>query len=123
MSRYRRSTCRSRRAGHQPGCAWLQQRFGLAYIFISHDLAVANGISPTASPYAPDWRPSEELKNGRLAVSFGFGAGNKYHQGTMDPKDGVDVFVDLFLSRGFAHLVASDLSTMCTATRCYRARR
>jgi hypothetical protein len=54
-----------------------------------------------------DWRPGEGW-NGRLAVSFGFGAGNKYHQGTMDPKDGVDVFVDRFLSRGFAHLVASE---------------
>lgn len=53
------------------------------------------------------WRPGPGW-NGRLAVSFGFGTGNKYHQGTLDPKDGVDVFNDRFLSRGFAHLVASE---------------
>jgi hypothetical protein len=61
---------------------------------------------PNNTP-GPDWRPGPGW-NGRLAVSFGFGTGNKYHQGTLDPKDGVDVFVDRFLSRGFAHLVASE---------------
>jgi hypothetical protein len=55
----------------------------------------------------PDWRPGQGW-NGRLAASFGYGTGNKYHQGTLDPKDGVDVFNDRFLSRGFAHLVASE---------------
>jgi hypothetical protein len=55
----------------------------------------------------PDWRPGQAW-NGRLAASFGYGTGNKYHQGTLDPKDGVDVFNDRFLSRGFAHLVASE---------------
>lgn len=53
------------------------------------------------------WRPGPGW-NGRLAASFGFGTGNKYHQGTLDPKDGVDVFNDRYLSRGFAHLVASE---------------
>ncbi|EPX62728.1 hypothetical protein D187_008916 [Cystobacter fuscus DSM 2262] len=61
---------------------------------------------PSNAP-GPDWRPGPGW-NGRLTVSFGFGTGNKYHQGTLDPKDGVDVFNDRFLSRGFAHLVASE---------------
>ena len=55
----------------------------------------------------PAWRPGSGW-NGRLAVSFGYGTGNKYHQGNLDPKDGVDVFNDRYLSRGFAHLVASE---------------
>lgn len=54
-----------------------------------------------------DWQPGPGW-NGRLTVSFGYGTGNKYHQGTLDPKDGVDIFNDRFLSRGFAHLVASE---------------
>lgn len=54
-----------------------------------------------------DWRPGTGW-NRRLAASFGFGTGNKYHQGTLDPKDGVDVLSDRYLSRGFAHLVASE---------------
>jgi hypothetical protein len=61
---------------------------------------------PSNAP-GPDWKAGTGW-NGRLTVSFGFGTGNKYHQGTLDPKDGVDVFSDRFLSRGFAHLVASE---------------
>lgn len=44
--------------------------------------------------------------NGRLAVSFGGGGGAKYHQGVMPAEGALD---DRFLSRGFAHIVASEL--------------
>lgn len=44
--------------------------------------------------------------NGRLAVSFGGGGGAKYNQGLMPIQMALN---DLFLSRGFAHIVASEL--------------
>jgi hypothetical protein len=44
--------------------------------------------------------------NGRLAVSFGGGGGAKYNQGLVPMQT---VLSDLFLSRGFAHIVASEL--------------
>jgi hypothetical protein len=44
--------------------------------------------------------------NHRLAVSFGGGAGAKYNQGVNSAKDPL---TDLFLSRGFAHMVATEL--------------
>jgi hypothetical protein len=44
--------------------------------------------------------------NGRLAVSFGGGGGAKYNQGLVPMQI---VLNDLFLSRGFAHIVASEL--------------
>ena len=44
--------------------------------------------------------------NHRLAVSFGGGAGAKYNQGVNSAKDPLS---DLFLSRGFAHMVATEL--------------
>jgi len=44
--------------------------------------------------------------NERLAVSFGGGGGAKYNQGVMPVQA---VLNDLFLSRGFAHIVASEL--------------
>ncbi len=44
--------------------------------------------------------------NGRLAVSFGGGAGAAYNQGVNQVGD---VNSDLYLSRGFAHLMATEL--------------
>lgn len=44
--------------------------------------------------------------NGRLAVSFGGGGGAKYNQGMVPVQTALS---DLFLSRGFAHIVSSEL--------------
>ncbi len=44
--------------------------------------------------------------NHRLAVSFGGGAGAKYNQGSNNAEAALS---DLFLSRGFAHMVATEL--------------
>jgi hypothetical protein len=44
--------------------------------------------------------------NRRLAVSFGGGAGAKYNQGTNNAEAALS---DLYLSRGFAHMVATEL--------------
>jgi hypothetical protein len=63
-------------------------------------------LDDTPAATAATWKPGPGW-NGRVAVSFGYGTGNKYHQGNLDPKDGVDVFSDRFLSRGMAHMVAS----------------
>lgn len=64
------------------------------------DPAARDAASPSAAAaMGQGW-------NHRLAVSFGGGGGAKYNQGLMPMEMALS---DLFLSRGFAHIVASEL--------------
>lgn len=64
-------------------------------------IAVLDDPKPGRGAYMPS-----EGWNGRLAVSFGGGAGTQYNQGTNDVRAPLS---DLYLSRGFAHMVATEL--------------
>lgn len=54
----------------------------------------------------PDTPATSDGWNGRLAVSFGGGAGANYNQGVNQVESPLS---DVFLSRGFAHMVSTEL--------------
>lgn len=60
---------------------------------------------PTTEAGGGEWRPGQGW-NRRLAVSFGGGAGTQYNQGINQAANALN---HLYLSRGFAHLIATEL--------------
>jgi hypothetical protein len=62
-------------------------------------------ILDDGSNTGPNWKPGAGW-NHRLAVSFGGGAGTQYNQGVNQANAAIS---DLFLARGFAHMVSTEL--------------